>query len=198
MIPCLFLPSTSTKLTFFLFFLFFFFKTKKLPQSHPDVVLVADVGGTNARFVLTRVGEGDDGSNSNGEEILQVVYPTNRHATFADALAALEREPSFVAPRAAAFAVAGPVARNRCEMTNLSWTIDGDFLSKKLGEFFFFRFFPLIRARGEPADKTGKKAKVSLLFLSSLALLPTQTYNLQGSRSPSSTTSRPRATESST
>ena len=109
----------------------------KKKKSHPDVVLVADVGGTNARFVLTRVGEdnsSNSNSNSNGEEILHVVYPTSRHATFADALAALEREPGFLAPRAAAFAVAGPVARNRCEMTNLAWTIDGDFLSKKLGE----------------------------------------------------------------
>jgi len=111
--------------------------SQKKKKSHPDVVLVADVGGTNARFVLTRVGEdnsSNSNSNSNGEEILHVVYPTSRHATFADALAALEREPGFLAPRAAAFAVAGPVARNRCEMTNLAWTIDGDFLSKKLGE----------------------------------------------------------------
>ena len=104
------------------------------PQSHPDVVLVADVGGTNARFVLTRVGESGESNGKEDEEILNVIYPTSRHATFADALAALEREPAFVHPRAAAFAVAGPVSRNRCEMTNLSWTIDGDFLSQKLGE----------------------------------------------------------------
>ena len=135
-----FFSSTSKKTH-----LFFFFKKKKTKppsQSHPDVVLVADVGGTNARFVLTRVGESGSSSSSE-EEILHVVYPTSRHATFADALAALEREPTFVAPRAAAFAVAGPVARNRCEMTNLAWTIDGDFLSQKLGESFFviFRFF---------------------------------------------------------
>ena len=32
-------------------------------------------------------------------------------------------------PRAAAFACAGPVAQNKCEMTNLSWIIDGDYLS---------------------------------------------------------------------
>ena len=117
-------------------------KTKPPTQAHPHVVLVADVGGTNARFVLTRVGESGSSSSSE-EEILHVVYPTSRHATFADALAALEREPTFVAPRAAAFAVAGPVARNRCEMTNLAWTIDGDFLSQKLGESFFviFLFF---------------------------------------------------------
>ena len=119
-------------------------KPKNRFQSHPDVVLVADVGGTNARFVLTRVGEegasstSSSSASSSSEEILQVIYPTSRHATFADALATLEREPGFVAPRAAAFAVAGPVARNRCEMTNLAWTIDGDFLSQKLGERSFF------------------------------------------------------------
>ena len=32
-------------------------------------------------------------------------------------------------PSAAAFACAGPITGNRCDMTNLDWTIDGDYLS---------------------------------------------------------------------
>lgn len=44
-------------------------------------------------------------------------------------------QPEFQAnvPKAAAFAVAGPVADNKCDMTNLSWTIDGNYLTKKHG-----------------------------------------------------------------
>lgn len=63
------------------------------------------------------------------------IYPTKDYSTFQDALHALTREPGFAdnVPRSAAFAVAGPVVRNRCEMTNLSWTIDGRYLTQKYG-----------------------------------------------------------------
>ena len=109
------------------------------PQADPSVVLAADVGGTNCRFVLSRLSPtalaaaaaGDDGFEA--EALLAVTYPTRRHATFGDALAALEREPGFVPPAAAALAVAGPVAGNRCAMTNLAWVIDGNALASAAG-----------------------------------------------------------------
>jgi glucokinase len=108
-------------------------------QADPSVVLAADVGGTNCRFVLSRLSPaalaaaaaGDDGFEA--DTLLAVTYPTKRHATFGDALAALEREPSFVPPAAAALAVAGPVTANRCAMTNLAWVIDGNALSTASG-----------------------------------------------------------------
>lgn len=36
-------------------------------------------------------------------------------------------------PRAAAFAVAGPVKENRCAMTNLNWVLDGHDLTQRHG-----------------------------------------------------------------
>jgi glucokinase len=104
------------------------------------------VGGTNCRFVLSRltpsalaaaatVGEGhaEEAASVEAEALVSVTYPTKRHATFGDALAALEREPGFVPPAAAALAVAGPVSSNRCAMTNLAWVIDGGALSASAG-----------------------------------------------------------------
>lgn len=62
-------------------------------------------------------------------------YPTREFPTFPEALQALARQPAFEAhtPRAAAFGVAGPVADNRCQMTNLNWVIDGDYLTTAYG-----------------------------------------------------------------
>ena len=62
-------------------------------------------------------------------------YPTREFPTFPEALQALARQPAFEAhtPRAAAFGVAGPVADNRCQMTNLNWVIDGDYLTTTYG-----------------------------------------------------------------
>jgi glucokinase len=63
------------------------------------------------------------------------IYQTKQYSTFQEALSALQAEPIFQAntPKSAAFAVAGPVIKNKCEMTNLSWTIDGHYLTKKYG-----------------------------------------------------------------
>ena len=59
------------------------------------------------------------------------IFPTREFATFPDALQAVAQQEIFQAntPSAAAFACAGPIAGNRCDMTNLDWTIDGEYLS---------------------------------------------------------------------
>ena len=59
------------------------------------------------------------------------IFPTREFATFPDALQAVAQQEIFQAntPSAAAFACAGPITGNRCDMTNLDWTIDGDYLS---------------------------------------------------------------------
>lgn len=63
------------------------------------------------------------------------IFPTKAFETFPDALEAVSQEEVFQTntPSAAAFACAGPVASNKCEMTNLDWTIDGDYLSATHG-----------------------------------------------------------------
>ena len=62
-------------------------------------------------------------------------FQTKDFTTFPDAVDALAQLPGFRerSPNSAAFAVAGPVANNRCEMTNLAWVIDGVALTHKYG-----------------------------------------------------------------
>ena len=70
------------------------------------------------------------------EEVFTRVYPVAQHAQFERAYAAFLAEPEVrphPTPGAAALAVAGAVANNRCQMTNTSWLIDGDALTRELG-----------------------------------------------------------------
>lgn len=62
-------------------------------------------------------------------------YETKDYPTFQDALSALCTFKEFQAylPQSVALAVAGPVKNNVCEMTNLSWIIDGNHLTHKYG-----------------------------------------------------------------
>lgn len=76
--------------------------------------LVADVGGTNARFALV---DGPDGTPSRVGAL-----PTREHAGLAEAAAAyLERYAPGVRPSAACLAVAGPVAGGTFRLTNAGW-----------------------------------------------------------------------------
>jgi len=80
----------------------------------PASRLIADIGGTNARFALTSAG-GPVGPTT----VMQV----RAHATFADALAA------YVAATGsrfheAALAAAGPRDGDAIRLTNAGWTID--------------------------------------------------------------------------
>jgi glucokinase len=77
-------------------------------------VLLADIGGTNARFAVL-----------DGRELGPIVHiPVAGHPRFADALGAyLARHP--LGPiDAAVLAVAGVVAGERCALTNNAWVVD--------------------------------------------------------------------------
>lgn len=97
-----------------------------------DTVLIADIGGTNCRFELWKI---DMTGGRAHRELYHQIFPCKEFPTFPDALAEVARQEVFQAnlPKAAAFACAGPVANNKCEMTNLSWVIDGDYLSEAHG-----------------------------------------------------------------
>lgn len=83
----------------------------------PSTLLVADIGGTNARYQLWRASLGEPAALLH-ERTLQ----TSAHASFEDSLAAfLAGQPQ---PSAACLAVAGPVSDNRARLTNLGWTVD--------------------------------------------------------------------------
>jgi glucokinase len=80
------------------------------------------------------------------------IFPTKDFSTFPDALAEVARQDVFQAniPSAAAFACAGPVQNSKCEMTNLSWIIDGPYLSRAHG-IRCFGLFLLLKVAWCPA-----------------------------------------------
>ena len=85
--------------------------------------LLADIGGTNARFALTHA---DGRGHSPPESVRLDGFPD-----IAAAIAAyLGDGPP---PAAAVLAVAGPVERNAVRLTNRGWLVDGAALSDGLG-----------------------------------------------------------------
>ena len=87
-------------------------------------ILLADIGGTNARFALSASGQ------TGPIDYVKVAdFPTVREA-IADVLA---RRSNGEQPHRAVLAVAGPVTNNRCVMTNSPWVIDGNELQPGLG-----------------------------------------------------------------
>jgi len=95
----------------------------KAPE-RTDTALLADVGGTNARFALCR--EGRPG------EVLHL--PVADYATAYDAVAAaLERLDPAARPRVAVLAFAGPVSPERATMTNAGWDTTAEGLRQRFG-----------------------------------------------------------------
>src|SRR5262245_24718777 len=90
-----------------------------------DVILVADIGGTNARFA-TFAADGD-GLRPLSEHAL----PSRSGATFLDLLAAaLPRLPGRVV--AATVGIAGPVREGHCRATNLPWAVSAAEIARAL------------------------------------------------------------------
>ena len=84
-------------------------------------VVVGDIGGTNARLQLWEAGAG---AAAAGGPLRAQVYPTQDYGSFQEALS--EFLEGAEAPRAGAFAVAGPIEgdHERCDMPNCGWTLD--------------------------------------------------------------------------
>lgn len=90
------------------------------------VLLAADLGGTHARFRLSRI------QNATRETLAEQNYLAADYPTFYDALAA------FIGSHAtkidlASLAVAGPVVDHAVQLTNLPWHIDSETLATKFG-----------------------------------------------------------------
>ncbi|TGN89016.1 glucokinase [Bradyrhizobium yuanmingense] len=83
--------------------------------SSTTAILLADVGGTNARFALLT-----------GGKLSPIAHMSvGDYGTFQHALAAYLRDAPPAGPiRHAVFAASGPVQNGRCALTNNSWTID--------------------------------------------------------------------------
>jgi glucokinase len=92
--------------------------------SPPDHMLLGDIGATNARLALLSKG------------LLGPVewFTVTEFARFADAVDAfVERHCRHVSVPEALLAVAGPVAGERCVLTNCPWTIDAPELRAAFG-----------------------------------------------------------------
>ena len=92
-------------------------------------ILLADIGGTNARFALSQGGLGNGDQTGPIDYVKVADFPTVREA-IVDVLA---RRAGGEPPQRAVLAVAGPVTNNRCVMTNSPWVIDGNELQPTLG-----------------------------------------------------------------
>ncbi len=90
-------------------------------------VVLADIGGTNARFALM-----DHGKIGAVQHLRVADFPGKDGVM--DALAALlSGQPSAEPPGSAVFGVAGPIQNNRVAFTNSDWVVDGAELGKRFG-----------------------------------------------------------------
>jgi len=90
-------------------------------------VVLADIGGTNARFALMHRGE------IGAVQHLRVAAFPGKEGVV-DALAAfLSTQPSGAPPTSAVFGVAGPIQNNRVVFTNSDWVVDGLELGRRFG-----------------------------------------------------------------
>lgn len=85
-------------------------------MTNDDLLLVGDIGGTNARFAL---------KTTDGRTIRFATSEVANHPTFEGALEAFLAEGEETPrPHRACIAVAGPVTGGRAAFTNSPWTID--------------------------------------------------------------------------
>ncbi|HTD06912.1 glucokinase [Undibacterium sp.] len=98
------------------------------PQQISYPCLLADIGGTNARFCL---------ETAPGEIQAVVVYPCRAYAQLGDAILAYLGEPAAVAAGAmlvkrAGIAIANPVDGDRVQMTNHHWSFSIQAMQQQL------------------------------------------------------------------
>ena len=91
-----------------------------------EPLLVADIGGTNARFALLDEATGEAGPPHR--------VRLDRYGGIAEAIAEFlaSHVPDRRPPRGAVLAVAGPVSNNRAKLTNRDWVVDGPELGHAL------------------------------------------------------------------
>jgi glucokinase len=97
-----------------------------IPQPHSPLALVADIGGTNARFALT---------DPHSPEIAMVEARSLPNADFASLQHAIEHYLAQVGvqPRRAAIAVASPADADEIRLTNRAWSFSRHELQRAIG-----------------------------------------------------------------
>lgn len=92
-----------------------------------EPILVADIGGTNARFALASLVPGKSATDARSIEIRDyAAFPCADFNNPHDLIQQYLQNRKSNKIRAACLAVAGPVRGNGAYLTNLGWDIDGD------------------------------------------------------------------------
>jgi len=90
-------------------------------ENSSSTILAADIGGTNARFQIWNFSS--DGSKD--VLLIEQEYKCKKFPTFELCVTELLNSSGISGIDRACLAVAGPVKANSCQMTNLTWKIDG-------------------------------------------------------------------------
>jgi glucokinase len=96
-----------------------------------EYIFSGDIGGTNASFALVRLQNGK--LLSTGKFLFKTREVSSLTEAACEARAEIRRRFPDIVIRKACISVAGPVAENRCVMTNVSWTVNGSELEAALG-----------------------------------------------------------------
>eukprot|EP00927_Polykrikos_kofoidii_P012355 TRINITY_DN15326_c0_g1_i4.p1 TRINITY_DN15326_c0_g1~~TRINITY_DN15326_c0_g1_i4.p1 ORF type:complete len:448 (-),score=89.79 TRINITY_DN15326_c0_g1_i4:113-1456(-) len=115
--------------------------SKALSTADRGLLMAADVGGTNSRFMLYDVDLEEEvvlKQRAPGALIFQKKYSNFLFANLYEIVERFLQEAakeagSEVKPHVAALAVAGVVSLNRCRLTNLDWIIDSTQIETRFG-----------------------------------------------------------------
>jgi glucokinase len=107
------------------------FKWHNKDAAFDRLVLAGDIGGTNTNLALVGV------KNGKFTIVVEAVFPSGEINGLSEPIKELlntaKNERADLTTKNGCVCAAGPVSQNCCKMTNLSWDIDGDKLSKELG-----------------------------------------------------------------
>ena len=96
---------------------------------NPERVLVADIGGTHARFGIANFTPGQSKPRIDNFHVFKCADHTGAESLLEQYLRQLTTDK----PAVATLAIAGPVSDNIGTITNLGWPFDGKQLAEKLG-----------------------------------------------------------------
>jgi len=96
------------------------------------MILVGDIGGTNARLALATV-EGSRVTIERAETYRSAEHPGLVEVCEVFLAGSGGAGSGGMGPEAAAFGIAGPIVEGRCEATNLPWHIHGQDIAERFG-----------------------------------------------------------------
>lgn len=98
-------------------------------------ILVADIGGTNARFGVVELGSGTDQSNVKNGFIAsqQITLKCANYPSIAAMAKAYSEQAGIAVPDYGCLAIAGPIENGWAKMTNLDWAFSIEDMRQELG-----------------------------------------------------------------